>query len=230
MGNPLSELQQLGDAKRAKSSEHYFEAGSNDVFLGVRVPQIRTLEKEYCDLPLSVVLTLLHSEYHEARLLALFIMADQLKRGDEQTKEKIVKSYLANTAYVNNWDLVDASAASILGAYLINKKKRDVLYGLVTSSDVWERRISVVATFAFIRNGDITDAVKLSTILLPDHHHYIHKAVGWVMREVVKKDEEVLVSFLKDHYMELPRTTLRYAIERFDEPRRKRFLHGDFSY
>ena len=166
---------------------------------------------------------LLRSEIHEHRLTALFILTEQFNKGNEETRRRIVDLYLSNTAYVNNWDLVDSSAHKILGEWLIDKE-RGLLYELARSESLWERRISVISTFAFIRRGDMVDAVALAEALVDDEHDLIHKASGWVLREVGKKDQSVLEKFLLDHYKTMPRTMLRYSIERLPEELRRFYM------
>ncbi len=172
---------------------------------------------------LSDVLELLRSEIHEHRLTALFILTEQFSKGDEEARQRIVDLYLCNTDYVNNWDLIDSSAHKILGVWLIDKP-RDVLYDLARSESLWERRISIISTFAFIHRDDLVDAPALAGALVDDGHDLIHKASGWVLREVGKKDQLVLEEFLNEHFETMPRTMLRYAIERLPEERRRFYM------
>jgi 3-methyladenine DNA glycosylase AlkD len=174
-------------------------------------------------MPFCQVIKLLQSDIHEYRLTALFILTHQFNRGDEETRKRIVENYLNNTRFVNNWDLVDSSAHKILGEWLIDKP-RDILYDLARSSNLWERRISVISTFAFIKDNELNDALALSNILLDDDHDLIHKATGWVLREIGKKDQKVLEEFLLENFRTMPRTMLRYAIERLPEARKKFFM------
>jgi len=223
-----SELKQISDPAHAEKLQGFFktgkgEYGEGDIFLGVRVPDQRRIAKKYWNIPLTDVLVLLQSGVHEHRLTALFILTQQFNKGDDETRQKIVDLYLCNTACVNNWDLVDSSAHKILGAWLVDKD-RDVLYGLAESGSLWDRRISIISTFAFIDRGDMVDAVSLAGMLVDDGHDLIHKASGWVLREVGKKDQSVLEKFLLEHYEAMPRTMLRYAIERLPEERRKFYL------
>lgn len=216
---------------KAKTLQRFFKTGKGeyaegDVFIGVMVPNIRKVAKKYSDLAISETLTLLHSKIHEERLVALFILLAKYKNGDEKLKDKIYKLYLANTKYINNWDLVDLTAEHIVGSYLINKPKQ-TLYDLAKSSNLWEKRISIISTFAYIKRGESKETFKIAKMLLHDEHDLIHKAVGWMLREVGKRvsyDEELI--FLKKYYKTMPRTMLRYAIERFSEPLRKRILEG----
>lgn len=222
-------LKKLGTKKKAESSAWFFKTGVGqygygDVFIGVTVPEQRKIAKQYFDLPFEQVSKLLESKYHECRLTALLILVHQYKEGDERTREKIAKFYLKHTKYINNWDLVDLSASYVLGDYLLTRD-RTVLYKLVKSKNIWERRIAIITTHCFIRNGEYEDTFKLAEILLIDNHDLIHKAVGWMLREVGKRcSRKELVSFLDAHIKKIPRTTLRYAIEHFPEKERKAFL------
>jgi 3-methyladenine DNA glycosylase AlkD len=223
-----NELAKLSDPEHAMKLQGFFktgkgEYGEGDVFLGLRVPDQRRVAKKYRKAPLTDVSELLRSEIHEHRLTALFILTEQFNKGNEETRRRIVDLYLNNTAYVNNWDLVDSSAHKILGEWLIDKE-RGLLYELARSESIWERRISVISTFAFIRRGDLVDAVALAEALVDDEHDLIHKASGWVLREVGKKDQSVLEKFLLDHYKTMPRTMLRYSIERLPEELRRFFM------
>ena len=223
-----AELENLSDPERAMKLQGFFktgegEYGEGDLFLGVRVPNQRRIAKKYRNMPLTDVLELLQSGIHEHRLTALFILSEQFNKGDEDARRRIVELYLGNTAYVNNWDLVDSSAHKILGVWLVDKSRR-VLYELAESENLWERRISIISTFAFINRGDLVDALALSELLVDDTHDLIHKASGWVLREVGKKDQSVLEEFLLEHYEKMPRTMLRYAIERLPEERRRFYL------
>jgi 3-methyladenine DNA glycosylase AlkD len=223
-----AELKHHSDPVYAKRLQGFFktgkgEYGEGDIFLGLRVPELRRTAKKHRDIPLTDVLQLLRSGVHEHRLTALFILTHQFNKGDEDTRKRIVDIYLGNTIYVNNWDLVDSSAHKILGAWLIDRD-RSVLYDLAKSESLWERRISIISTFAFIDRGDFTDAVSLAGVLVNDGHDLIHKATGWVLREVGKKDQSLMEGFLLRHRETMPRTMLRYAIEKLPEDRRKFYL------
>jgi 3-methyladenine DNA glycosylase AlkD len=223
-----AELKLLSDPVYAKRLQGFFksgkgEYGEGDIFLGLRVPELRRTAKKYRDIPLTDVLELLRSVIHEHRLTALFILTHQFNKGDEDTRKRIVDIYLGNTSYVNNWDLVDSSAHKILGVWLINRD-RDVLYELAKSESLWERRISIISTFAFIDRGDLADAISLAGVLVDDGHDLIHKATGWVLREVGKKDQTRMEGFLLEHHETMPRTMLRYAIEKLPEDRRRFYL------
>lgn len=224
------ELRLQTNPAKAKLFARYFktgkgEYGEGDRFLGLTVPQQRRIAKKYRDLPLRDIEKLLHSSIHEYRLTALFILTDQFKRANETERKKFYDIYLANTKYINNWDLIDLSARDIVGGYLINKpKERNILCKLAKSKSLWERRIAVLATFAFLRTNDFRDSFAIAEILLHDKHDLIHKAVGWMLREVGKRDQLVEEVFLKKHYQAMPRTMLRYAIERFPETKRRSYL------
>ncbi|HTG02052.1 MAG TPA: DNA alkylation repair protein [Nitrospirota bacterium] len=199
--------------------------GEGDRFLGVVVPDIRRVAGKYRDAPESAVVSLLASEYHEERLLALLILVQQFFRGNEQRKKRIYTLYLKNVRCINNWDLVDLSAPNIMGAWLADKSRKR-LHQFARSKNVWKRRIAILSTFAFIRNNNFSDTLTISKTLLRDEHDLIHKAVGWMLREVGKRSPAAEESFLKQHYRTMPRTMLRYAVERFPEAKRKRYLEG----
>lgn len=223
----LSRLHQYADPVRAKHSLRFFKTrpgqyGEGDQFLGLTVPQVRAVVKQYWNqLTLPETIDLLHHPLHEARLTAVLILVAKYQHGEDQ--KAIYLAYLANAHHVNNWDLVDSSAHKIVGDYLLDRP-RDILYQLAKSKNLWERRISIISTFAFIAQKDLTDAIKLSTLLLHDPHDLIHKAVGWVLREVGKKDLPTLTQFLDTHAPLMPRTMLRYAIEKLDPPTRQHYL------
>lgn len=221
-------LRDQADADKAKIYKRFFktgpgEYGEGDQFIGVVVPKIRKIVKEFRDLPHAEVLKLLHSKVHEDRMTALLIWVWQFQKGDEPTQEKIYKDYLKNVKHINNWDLVDVTVAHIVGAYLY-KRNKDILVKLSQSKDLWERRISIVATHYFIRQGLLKPTLKISKKLLQDEHDLIHKAVGWMLRELGKKDVKELTHFLNQHIPKMPRTMLRYAIEKFPEKQRQAYL------
>lgn len=201
------------------------EYGEGDIFYGIKVPEQRTIAKQFKDLALDDVKTLILSKVHEERLIAAFILVDQFKSGDEKKKKIIFDFYLRNRKGINNWDLVDLSAPKIVGAYLIDKEK-DLLYKFAQSRDLWEKRISIISTHAFIREHFFEDTLNISKTLLGDKHDLIHKAVGWMLREIGNRDLEKEEEFLKKHYKTMPRTMLRYAIEKFPEQKRITYLKG----
>ena len=226
----LARLHDLGSPEAAALAARFFKTGpgqygEGDVFLGIRVPVLRKLAGELRDLPEGEALALLGSDFHEARLLALLILVRLASKGDQATKRRAYDLYLANTRSVNNWDLVDASAGPIVGGYL-HDKDRAPLYDLARSAGLWERRIAVVATQHFIARHDFAETLALSEVLLGDRHDLIHKATGWMLREVGKRDRAALEGFLKAHHRAMPRTMLRYAIERFEPDIRLKYLKG----
>ncbi|MEA3437825.1 MAG: DNA alkylation repair protein [Thermodesulfobacteriota bacterium] len=223
-------LQELGNEEKAKKHQKFFktgpgEYGEGDIFVGVTVPELRKLAKEYKTTTLKEVKQLLHSSIHEERLLSLFLLIHRYSKGDEPEKKRIYEHYLKNTKFINNWDLVDSSAGQIVGDFLFDKSKKP-LYDLVKSENLWERRISIISTFYFIKRNQFSDTLKISEILLSDKEDLIHKAVGWMLREVGKRDMSIEEAFLKNHYQNMPRTMLRYAIEKFPESKRQRYLKG----
>lgn len=226
----LDELIALGDPVKAEHAQRFFktgpgEYGAGDKFLGIRVPVARQVAKRGRELPPREVLKLLRSPWHEARLVALFILAEQYQRGDAARKEEIFAAYLANVRYVNNWDLVDSSAHLIVGPHL-QARERTLLDKLAASALLWERRIAVLATLHFIRQRDFVDILRLAKKLLRDEHDLMHKAVGWMLREVEKRDRPTAEAFLQQYYQQMPRTMLRYAIERLPEKQRQAYLLG----
>lgn len=226
--NLKKELKSLANPEQAKILQGFFKTGKGqygegDIFLGIKVPVQRMVVKKYKDLSLADTEKLVSSKVHEERLIAILILVHKYEEGGENIKKEIFDFYLQNTKNINNWDLVDLSAPKIVGNYLLNKSRK-ILYKLVKSKSLWERRIAIVSTFAFIRNNEFEDTLKISELLLSDNHDLIHKAVGWMLREVGKRDEELLKKFLDKNYKKIPRTTLRYAIERFEESERKKYL------
>jgi len=227
-----SKLQSLGDKQRAKILQGFFktgpgEYGEGDLFIGVRVPVLRRFAKEYQSLPLGKIERLLKSPFHEERALALMILLRAYSRGDDSLKKKVYEAYLRNTRYINNWDLVDISAGHIVGHYLLEKDRKPI-YVLARSKSLWERRISIISTYRFIKHGQYLDTLQISEMLLSDREDLIHKAVGWMLRAVGMRNPHLEEEFLKKHYKKMPRTMLRYSIEKFPEPRRKAFLRGEF--
>jgi 3-methyladenine DNA glycosylase AlkD len=223
------DLAQLGDPERAKNSRWFFKTGKGqygegDIFLGITVPEQRKIAKKYADLSFDDLQELLKSKIHEHRFTALVLLISKYQKAEESIKKEIFDFYLENSENINNWDLVDLSAPKIVGNYLLDKE-RSILYKLAKSDSLWERRISILSTFTFIYNNGFEDALNISEILLNDEHDLIHKAVGWALREIGKRDQNVEEQFLSKHYLHMPRTMVRYAIEKFDEKKRKKYLN-----
>jgi 3-methyladenine DNA glycosylase AlkD len=222
-------LARVADPERARGLAGFFKTGPNeygegDLFIGITVPGQRAVAKAFRDLPLLEIGRLLHSRIHEERSTALMILAEQYRRGTDREKTARVRFYLANLRWVNNWDLVDGSAHQILGHSLLTRDRKRLLV-LARSKVLWERRIAMIATFAFILTGDATPTLEIARVLLSDEHDLMHKAVGWMLREVGKRvSEDQLREFLKRHVRAMPRTALRYAIERFSPRERKTWL------
>lgn len=221
------QLAALSNESEARFAQRFFktgpgEYGEGDHFRGIRVPVLRQLTREYKRVSLEDATALLQSRWHEDRLLALFLWIGIFKREAEQ-REAIYNFYLTNTNRINNWDLVDSSAPHIVGAWLWDKD-RAPLYKLARSKNLWERRIAMLATFHFIQKRDFDDALRLAEILRDDKHDLMHKAVGWMLREIGKRDIELLENFLNQHHQKMPRTMLRYAIEKFPEAQRQSYL------
>jgi 3-methyladenine DNA glycosylase AlkD len=223
-------LREYAQPEKAAFYPRFFKAGSGeyaegDRFLGVTVPKQRLVAKQFYEtVSIEEALELLKSPWHEERLTALFICVLKYQKSDSRTKGAIVKFYLDNTQYVNNWDLVDSSAPYILGNWLLDKDKT-LLYKLAASSSLWERRIAIIATLEFIRHDEYSDTIAIAALLLGDTHDLLHKAVGWCLREAGKRSPDLLTAFLDEHAGHMPRTTLRYAIERLPEPKRKYYLN-----
>lgn len=222
------QLRALGDRDDAAFLQGFFktgpgEYGEGDKFLGVRVPAVRRVASAGRGLPLEQIELLLHDAWHEVRLLAVILLSDAYKRGAPAERASIYRLYLRNASRINNWDLVDASAPNVVGAHLVARPRRR-LDRLARSRNLWERRIAIIATQAFIRRGEFDDTLRIARILMHDPHDLIHKAVGWMLREVGNRDRAVLESFLVEHAHEMPRTMLRYAIEKLPPKDRRRFM------
>ncbi|RKZ43042.1 MAG: DNA alkylation repair protein, partial [Gammaproteobacteria bacterium] len=207
------ELQQLANPKQKEILQRFFktgvgEYGEGDVFIGVRVPEQRKVAKQFMDLSLEDTKELINSKIHEHRLTALLILVQKFEKADEKLQKRIIDLYIKNTQYINNWDLVDLSAPKLLGEYLVDKDRR-ILYKLARSKSLWEKRIAILSTYAFIRNKNFDDALKLSEILLYEKHDLMHKAVGWMLREIGNRDLAAEERFLKKYYKQMPRTMLR---------------------
>ncbi len=220
-------LIELGNPKIAEHSQRFFktgkgEYGEGDKFLGIRVPIIRKQIKFFGNVSLAQTLILLKSPFHEIRLFAVLMLVQKFSSGTE--KRKVYEMYLKNVKYINNWDLVDSSAHYIVGAFL-NDKDKTPIYELAKSENLWKRRISIISTFYFIKSRKFEDALKISEILLNDKEDLIHKAVGWMLREIGNRDLSEEEKFLKKFVLKMPRTMLRYAIEKFPETNRKFYLN-----
>ena len=227
------ELARAADPQSARGLAVFFktgkgEYGEGDEFCGITVPVLRKIAKRYLHLRLADVKKLLSSRVHEHRFAALEILVFQFEAGDKSAKEKMFDFYLKHTRYINNWDLVDTSAPYIVGEHLATRPRK-ILYRLAKSSNIWERRIAIVATAAFIKRGDLKDTFGISALLLKDKHDLIHKAVGWMLREAGKRSEPAMLKFLAQHYSVMPRTALRYAIERVPQAQRRGILKGIFN-
>ncbi len=224
------ELNKLKNPSKAKVLQRFFktgpgEYGYGDKFLGIVVPIQRQVAKKYYQTTTLVdVKKLLHSQWHEYRLVGLLLLTYKFPSSNDIEKKQIYNFYLKNTKYINNWDLVDLSADKIVGAYLFTKKDKTIIYKLVLSKNLWERRIAILTTFYFIRQNDFTNTLKLAKILINDQADLIHKALGWMLREIGKRDEKVLIKFLNQYYQVMPRTMLRYAIERLSERQKKKYM------
>jgi 3-methyladenine DNA glycosylase AlkD len=224
------ELRAMADPARAALLRRYFKAGpggygAGDEFLGITVPALRKVARAYRTLPLAQVRSLLRSRWHEERLLALLVLVEQYGRGSPADRDAIYRLYLGRTRHINNWDLVDLSAKDIVGPHL-DPRDVAVLERLARSKSVWERRIAVLATFRWIAQGTCGPSLRLARMLLDDPHDLIHKAVGWMLREVGNRDRATADAFLREHCRTMPRTMLRYAIEKLPEKRRREFLSG----
>jgi len=226
-----SKLRTMADPEKAKVLQRFFKTGpgqygEGDVFLGIQVPALRKLAKENPDLDEAALQVLLRSSIHEERMLSLLILIQKYVRGKDEERKKIYDFYLENTSFINNWDLVDLSAEHVVGNFLMRGSRRP-LYLLAKSRSLWERRIAILATFHFIKQHEFSDTLKIAAILLSDKEDLIQKAVGWMLREVGKRDLEAEEQFLRKSYQKMPRTMLRYAIERFPEEKRKQYLKGE---
>jgi 3-methyladenine DNA glycosylase AlkD len=223
-------LKRHADPRQASILQRFFktgpgEYGEGDTFIGVKVPQVRSVARAFRSAPLNTAIELLKSPIHEERLLALLLLVEQYDKGDEEQRSTIFNVYIRQTKFINNWDLVDLSAPQIVGRHL-EARDRSVLVRLSKSKSLWERRIGIMATFWFIKKGDFADAIMISEILLKGSNDLIHKAVGWMLRETGKRNITAEEEFLKKYYKDMPRTMLRYAIERFPEEKRQAYLKG----
>ncbi|WP_337864856.1 DNA alkylation repair protein [Ignavibacterium sp.] len=224
------ELQQEKNTTQAKILQRFFktrkgEYGEGDIFYGIKVPVTRMIAKKYNDLSFTDLKILLSSKVHEERLAAGSIMVEKFSKADEEQKEKIFNFYLKNRKRINNWDLVDLTTPKIVGNYLLERDK-NILFELAKSKNIWDRRISIISTLTFIKKNRFDETLKIAQLLLNDKHDLIHKAVGWMLREIGKVNQEVETEFLMKYYKQMSRTMLRYAIEKFPEKKRKQFLEG----
>lgn len=226
----IQSLKAIANPSFAEKTQLYFKTGPGEYahghrFLGIPVPVLRRLLKDYRATSLASIDQCLSNDYHEVRLFALLLLVDRFKRADHDEQSQIVQLYLNNTNQVNNWSLVDSSAPYIVGAFLYDKD-RQILHQLAKSTSLWERRIAMVSTFFFIKRDDYQDCLQLAETLLGDSEDLMHKAVGWMLREIGKRNKDVATGFLKIHYQKMPRTMLRYAIERYPEHERQAYLKG----
>ncbi|AFH48115.1 Putative DNA alkylation repair enzyme [Ignavibacterium album JCM 16511] len=224
------ELTNEKNPEQAKILQRFFktgegEYGEGDIFYGIKVPVTRTIAKRFVKLTFNELKILLASEVHEERLAAGLILVEKFNKANEKEREKIYRFYLTNRKGINNWDLVDLTAPKVIGTYLMNRDKK-ILFDLAQSKNLWDRRIAIISTLAFIRKNQFDETLNISRLLLKDKHDLIHKAVGWMLREIGKINGDVETEFLLKHYKEMPRTMLRYAIEKFPERKRKQFLEG----
>ena len=223
----INDLKKIGNKEKVFVFKRFFktgkgEYGEGDRFLGITVPEVRKVAKKYKNLTLKDLEKLLKNEFHECRLCALMILRFQYEISEN--KKELIDFYLKNTCYINNWDLVDLSCEYILGNWLLDKDRK-ILYQLAKSKDLWERRIAIVSTFEFIRHNQFADTLKLSEILINDNHDLIQKAVGWMLKEVGKRDKKVLIDFLDKHHQKMPRAMFRYAIEKLDKEEKNKYTH-----
>ena len=225
------ELTKLSNPSDATFLQRYFktgkgEYGEGDIFIGIRIPVLRSLIKKYYSISLDENIELLQSPIHEERMFALLLLVAKYEKGTEPQKKNIFNCYLQNTSRINNWDLVDLSAPNIVGGYLYGKELKP-LFKMANSQNLWDRRISIISTLYFIRKGEFNTTLDISEILLGDKHDLIHKAVGWMLREIGKRNIEAEIEFLNQFYKQMPRTMLRYSIEKFPEQLRQKFLRGE---
>jgi len=228
LNNLVKELKRNSHPDKAKVYSRFFKTGKGqygegDVFIGLTVPEQRALAKKYAGLGLSDIKKLLYSKYHEHRLTGFFILVYKYNKADEAEKQEIIDFYIQHRNRANNWDLIDCVCDKLLGKHLIDKDK-SLLYKLANSESLWDRRIAIISTFEFLKNNQFYDTIRIAKILLNDKHDLIHKAVGWMLREMGKRDETELVRFLGKYHKKMPRTMLRYAVERFPENKRKHYL------
>jgi len=222
------ELNELKNPEKIKIFKKFFktgkdEYGEGDEFLGLSMPQQRIITKKYDNLSLNDLQKLLDSKIHEYRMSSLIILCNKYKKSSDKEKKEIYEFYIKNFNNINNWDLVDVTSPNIVGEYLLNKDRK-ILYDFAKSNHLWKKRIAIISTYAFIKNNDFIDSLKISRILLHDKHDLIHKAVGWMLREIGKRNQDVEEAYLKKYYKVMPRTMLRYAIEKFSDKKRKFYM------
>jgi len=226
----IDALSFLRNDEKGSFFQRFFKTGKGeyaegDIFWGISVPEQREVAKHFKSISLEELSSVLKSEVHEHRLTASIILVNQFRKGNAEKKEEIFKFYIQHIEHINNWDLVDGTAPTIVGEYLF-QKNRELLFQLASDSNLWKQRIAVLATMYFIKKNDFEITFELSKLLLNHPHDLMHKAIGWMLREIGKKNYEVEFEFLAQHYKNMPRTMLRYAIEKFDEPIRQQFLKG----
>ncbi len=230
VANLRKKLNEAADPKRAKLMRGYFktgkgEYGEGDIFIGISVPEQRKIAKQFLDISFKELRELLHSKVHEERLTSLLILVYRFEKADEKGKKVIFNFLIKSRKQINNWDLVDLTAPKSIGVYLADKDKA-ILYKLVRSKNIWERRIAIMSTFPLIKKKEFQINLEFAAILLNDNHDLIQKAVGWMLREIGNRDMVVAESFLKRHYKNMPRTMLRYSIEKYPEAKRQKYLTG----
>ncbi|MCB0366939.1 MAG: DNA alkylation repair protein [Bdellovibrionales bacterium] len=224
-------LRQFASLKRAQLNQSFFKTGKGeygygDIFLGITMPDCRKVAKEYKDLSLAETKRVIRSKYHEERMAGLIILVQKYEKASaDKERERLYKTYVDHFNYINNWDLVDVTCPRIVGQHLENRNRK-ILYQWAKSERLWTKRVAIISTLWFVKDGDLDDAFKLAQVLLHDEHDLIHKAVGWVLREAGKKEVKRLEAFLKKHCKTMPRTMLRYAIEKFPERKRQMYLKG----
>ncbi len=225
----FEELEKYADPEKAEHSKRFFksrpgEYGEGDIFLGITVPNQRKVAKKFKRMPLHEVEKLLQSDMHECRLTASMLLVYRIEKAEQEIIDETAEFYLKNLKYINNWDIVDSSCRFILAKYLENRD-RDLLYELASSDDLWEKRIAMITCYYYIKQNDFKDALAIAEILVNDKHDLIHKAVGWMLREIGNQNQDTEISFLEKHCKNMPRTMLRYAIEKFNEPLRQYYLN-----
>ncbi len=224
------EMEECSNEEKAKLYQRFFKTGpgqygEGDVFMGLTMPETRAISSKYTEMPIEEVQELLNSEIHEHRMSALLIVIQKYRKANKEEKRKLYEFYLKNMSRINNWDLIDVTASHVVGDFLFNnKEEKEMLYKLAKSNDLWEKRISVISTFRFIKENEFEDSINISEILLNDKHDLIHKAVGWMLREIGKKDQEIEEEFLRKYHKTMPRTMLRYSLEKFTKDKKDFYM------